>query len=96
MEDLRRAFNALGNRKRLKILVSLLESGGATVGEIPQRHRIHITSASRHLTKLESAGLLRTRQRAQYVYYSPDTSSKSSTIRTILDLVRNSPKRRIK
>jgi len=54
MEDLKRAFNALGNRRRLKILVSLLESGEATVGEIAQRHRIHITSASRHLTKLES------------------------------------------
>ncbi|MFQ5905929.1 MAG: ArsR/SmtB family transcription factor [bacterium] len=96
MEDLRRAFNALGNRKRLKILVPLLESGEATVGEIAQKHRIHITSASRHLTRLESTGLLTTRQRAQYVYYSPDTSSKSCAIRTILNLIRNSPRRRIK
>jgi len=96
MEDLRRAFNALGNRRRLKILVSLLESGEVTVGEIARYHRIHRTAASRHLGKLEAAGLVKARPQGTYVHYLTDIESSSPGIRSILRVIRDSPKRRIK
>ena len=96
MEDLRRAFHALGNRKRLKIMVSLLESGEASVGQLSLHHRMPITTASRHLKKLEGAGLVRGRQQGTYVFYSADTLSRSSAVRGILATLRKSPKRRVK
>jgi|GEM_PF-2401332 len=96
MEEMRRAFNALGNRKRLKIVVSLLQSGEISVGEIARHHRMHRTTASRHLGKLEAAGLVKTRQHGPYVYYSADTRSSSTGIRSILRTIQKSPKRRVK
>jgi len=96
MEDMVRAFSALGNRRRFKIVVSLLESGEVTVGEISRWHRIHQTAASRHLRKLEIAGLVRGDQRGAYVYYSADVDSSSLAIRSILGIIKRSPKRRVK
>lgn len=94
MEDLLRVFQALSNRRRLKIVVSLLDSGKATAGSIAARHRIHQTTASRHLRKLEAAGLVRGVQQKQCVYYSAQTHGASIAIRSILMVIHQSPKRR--
>jgi DNA-binding transcriptional ArsR family regulator len=96
MEDLRRVFDALRNGKRLKIVVSLLESGEATVGQISNEHKLPLTTTSRHLKLLEGAGVVRTRQQGTYVYYSADTLSPSFAVRSVLSTIRRSPKRRRK
>jgi len=96
MEDLRRAFGVLGNRRRFKILISLLQSGEHTVGGIALYHKMHITTVSKHLRKLETVGLLKSRRQGTSVYYSADTLSRSAAIRGILGIIRSSPKRRIK
>lgn len=96
MEDMKKAFSALGNRRRLKLVTLLLESGEITVGQVSQRQRLSLQTASRHLRILESAGLLRSRQQGKYVYYSADTVSPSATVRGILTVIRRSPKRRIR
>ena len=96
MEDMARAFRALGSPRRLRIMVSLLESGEESVGSIADAHRVHWTVASRHLKKLEAARLVRGERRGRCVYYSAETNSSSIAIRSILSILRRSPKRRIR
>ncbi|TET44929.1 ArsR family transcriptional regulator [candidate division TA06 bacterium] len=96
MEDMARAFAALGNQRRFKIMVSLLGLREDTAGSIANTHRLHPTVASKHLKKLEVARLVRGERRGRCVYYSAETDSSSIAIRSILSILRRSPKRRVR
>ncbi|TVR75388.1 MAG: ArsR family transcriptional regulator [Spirochaetaceae bacterium] len=61
-------FKALADSTRLRI-VNLLREGSLCVCNIEQVLEISQTSASRHLAKLQAAGILESERHAQWVYY---------------------------
>jgi DNA-binding transcriptional ArsR family regulator len=62
-------FEALSSTTRRKILAYLAHSE-LSAGEIASRFSMTKPSISQHLSVLESAGLVRSEKRGQYVYYS--------------------------
>jgi DNA-binding transcriptional ArsR family regulator len=94
VKALRKAFEALSNEKRLDILISLMDSGESNVGKIARKHKLTMTTTSRHLKILENAGLVRGNQMGRNVVYSAETYSPSLSVRSLLTLIEKSPKRR--
>ena len=62
-------FEALSSQIRRKILAYLAHTE-LSAGEIAARFEISKPAVSQHLSILESAGLVRSEKRGQYVYYS--------------------------
>jgi DNA-binding transcriptional ArsR family regulator len=68
-----RIFDALASRPRREILAFLSKSE-LTTSDLAQRFGISAPAVSRHLSVLESAGLVQSERRGQLVYYrlTPD------------------------
>ena len=66
MED---TFQALSSTVRRKILAYLSKTS-LTAGEIAQRFEISKPALSKHLSILESAGLIAREKKGQFVHYS--------------------------
>lgn len=66
--DMQRVFEALSSVTRRKILAYLSQTD-LTAGEIAQRFDISKPSVSQHLSILETAGLVASEKRGQYVHY---------------------------
>ena len=64
-----KVFEALSSTVRRKIL-AYLSSTSLTAGEISDRFEISKPSVSKHLSILESAGLISSEKKGQYVHYS--------------------------
>ncbi len=62
-------FQALASQARRKIL-AYLSGGELTAGEIADRFNMTKPSISKHLSILESAGLIKGDKRGQFIYYS--------------------------
>lgn len=62
-------FQALSSTVRRKIL-AYLSGSSMTAGEIAERFEISKPSLSKHLTILESAGLISREKKGQFVHYS--------------------------
>lgn len=69
MRFVTRLFKALANEKRLQILHLLIRRGPLTVGSISERLDFPIQTTSRHLSQLEKVGLVKTRQKRNWIYY---------------------------
>jgi len=67
--DLLQIMKALGDETRLRIL-NLLSNGELCVCELESLLDINQSNASRHLNKLNLAGIITFEKRALYVYYS--------------------------
>jgi ArsR family transcriptional regulator, arsenate/arsenite/antimonite-responsive transcriptional repressor len=67
--DVQRVFEALSSQVRRKILAFLSEVD-LTAGEIASRFNISKPSVSQHLNILETAGLVKSEKRGQYVHYA--------------------------
>lgn len=67
--EMQRVFEALSSPVRRKILAFLSEAD-LTAGEIAGRFNISKPSVSQHLSILESAGLVASEKRGQFVHYS--------------------------
>ncbi|NEX92395.1 metalloregulator ArsR/SmtB family transcription factor [Caulobacter sp. 17J65-9] len=65
---MQRIFEALSSVVRRKILAYLAHTE-LTAGEIAARFEISKPAVSQHLSVLESAGLVESDKRGQYVYY---------------------------
>ena len=61
-------FEALASGVRRKIL-AYLSAGGLTAGEIAERFDISKPSISKHLSILETAGLVASERRGQFIHY---------------------------
>jgi ArsR family transcriptional regulator len=66
--EMQRVFEALSSPVRRKILAYLSEVN-LTAGEIARRFNISKPSVSQHLHILETAGLVRSDKRGQFVHY---------------------------
>jgi ArsR family transcriptional regulator, arsenate/arsenite/antimonite-responsive transcriptional repressor len=64
-----KVFEALSSTVRRKIL-AYLSGGPLTAGEIADRFDISKPSISKHLMLLETAGLIRSERKGQYIHYS--------------------------
>jgi ArsR family transcriptional regulator len=80
---MQKVFEALSSVVRRKILAYLAHTD-LTAGEIADRFEISKPAVSQHLSILESAGLVRSEKRGQYVHYS---LVRDSLVNTLNDYV---------
>ncbi|MEK7176744.1 MAG: metalloregulator ArsR/SmtB family transcription factor [Patescibacteria group bacterium] len=69
-KELEKIFKALGNRRRLLILIFIKKRKKANVGEISEAIKLSFKSTSRHLSILVSAGILEKDQFGLFSIYS--------------------------
>ncbi|HLD86238.1 MAG TPA: metalloregulator ArsR/SmtB family transcription factor [Patescibacteria group bacterium] len=72
--QLERAFKALANRRRLNIIVHLMNKKEATVGELVAVVHASFPTVSKHLSILTAAGVVENERRQMEVYYRLATS----------------------
>ncbi|HEY4090457.1 MAG TPA: metalloregulator ArsR/SmtB family transcription factor [Luteibacter sp.] len=72
-------FEALASRPRREIL-AYLSATEMTAGEIASRFDMSAPSISRHLSVLESAGLVSSQKRGQFVVYQLNRDSLVNTL----------------
>ena len=80
---MQRVFEALSSTVRRKILAYLAHAD-LTAGEIAARFEISKPAVSQHLSILESAGLVSSEKRGQFVHY---TLVRESLVNTLNDYV---------
>ena len=78
-------FHALSDETRLRMLRLLIEEKTLCVCEVMDALRISQTRASRNLTMLCAAGLLRGTRQGRWMYYSP---ARDPGLRPLFALVR--------
>lgn len=74
-----RVFEALASRPRREIL-AYLSAQELTAGEIAGRFEMSAPAVSRHLSVLETAGLVSSERRGQYVYYQLNKDNLVNTL----------------
>ncbi|GLQ93861.1 metalloregulator ArsR/SmtB family transcription factor [Dyella acidisoli] len=74
-----RVFEALASRPRREIL-AYLSAQELTAGEIAGRFAMSAPAVSRHLSILETAGLVSSERRGQYVYYRLNSDNLVNTL----------------
>ena len=87
MKELTKFFKALANERRLKILYLLTKKGKGTVSSISRNLDLSIRSISKHLLKLEDAGLVVRKQTSKWVYYSLNDNPKED-VKYLLKILR--------
>jgi len=87
MSDTVRAFKALSDGTRLRILNILFERE-CCVCEVMQVLGISQPSASRHLSILHDAGLLKARKEGIWMYYAVDQTGMPAYVQEIIKGVR--------
>jgi len=74
-----KVFEALASRPRRQILAFLSEAE-LTTSELAARFSLSTPAISRHLSVLESAGLVSSERRGQFVYYKLNQENLVNTI----------------
>ncbi|HEC66043.1 MAG TPA: ArsR family transcriptional regulator [bacterium] len=92
MKELTKLFKALANERRLRILSLLAKRGKGTVSSISRSLGLSIRSISKHLLKLEDAGLVGRKQTSKWVYYSLNDNPKED-VKYLLKILRRSRRR---
>lgn len=74
-----RIFEALASRPRREML-AYLSAQELTAGDLASRFDMSAPAVSRHLSVLESAGLVSSDRRGQYVYYQLNSDNLVNTL----------------
>lgn len=69
ISDCAKLLKAMGNEKRLEILYLLLK-GESCVGDLEKKVALSQSALSQHLAVLRGAGIVKTRRKAQTIFYS--------------------------
>jgi DNA-binding transcriptional ArsR family regulator len=69
-KELEKTFKALGNRRRLAIILFLRKNKKGNVGEIAEAIKLSFRSTSRHLSVLISIGVLDVERLGTFSIYS--------------------------
>lgn len=77
--QLNRIFEALASQPRREILAYLSEQE-LTTSALAKRFAMSAPAVSRHLSVLETAGLVQSQRRGQFVYYSINRDSLVNTL----------------
>ncbi len=89
MRSLLKAFKALSDETRVRILKLLLEQE-CCVCEVMQALDISQTRASRNLSLLQDAGFVKSRRDGLWVVYSIDKQGMEGYSRSLVDIIRES------
>ena len=89
MRNLLKVFKALSDETRLRVFNVLLERE-CCVCEVAQAMRISQTRASRNLSILYDAGLLKVKRTGLWVLYSIDEEAMGGSYDGLADIIRNS------
>jgi DNA-binding transcriptional ArsR family regulator len=84
--EIQRVFEALSSPVRRKILAYLSEAS-LTAGEIAGRFDMSKPSVSQHLSILETAGLIASEKRGQYVHYALVRENLTNTLNSYVQEV---------
>ena len=84
--DLERQLKALANRRRFAIVRFLRKKKEAHVGSIAEEISLSFKATSRHLSRLEAAGLIDKEQRSANVFYRL-ADNMPHTLRAILPIL---------
>lgn len=68
-------FKALSEPIRVRILAALMESGRSDIGSLAERFPQDRSVISRHLSLLESCGMVRSTQEGRHRFYQVDGNS---------------------
>jgi len=79
-------FEALASTPRRKILAYLAEAE-LTAGEIASRFSMSKPAISKHLSILESAGLIRSERRGQFIHYALVRENLANTLNGFMQAV---------
>lgn len=85
-----RVFKALAHPSRMHI-VSMLSSGPKNVGELTTAVGFDISTVSKHLSLLRTAGVVVAETRGRWVYYSLFCSCIPEFINCVDEIVRRTP-----
>lgn len=77
-------LNAMANPHRLIVLELLHDEGEMSVSTLAARLATTQSGLSQHLAKLKAAGVVKTRRKAQTIYYSSD----SAEVKRVLDALK--------
>jgi DNA-binding transcriptional ArsR family regulator len=69
LKSLEKELKSLANKRRLKIISLVKAAGRLSAGNISERMKLSLSATSRHLSLLESAGVLEKEQISLEVYY---------------------------
>lgn len=83
IEVLAKKLKAIANDKRLKILYHIIDDEELSVGEIEKLVDLSQSALSQHLSVLRGENIVKTRRKAQTIYYSVNDEK----IRQILALL---------
>ncbi|MGH9250724.1 MAG: ArsR/SmtB family transcription factor [Acidimicrobiales bacterium] len=87
LDELEAVFGALANGHRRHILVTLHARGGAmTAGELADRFSHSWSTTTRHLQRLEAAGLVRVEKAGRERRYTLDADHLRRTTSTFLEV----------
>jgi DNA-binding transcriptional ArsR family regulator len=75
-------LKALAHPERLMILCHLL-GGEQNVGVLMEQSQLSQSAFSQHLARLRKEGLVKTRKKAQVIYYSLDNPSSTAILDTL-------------
>jgi len=89
MDITTKILKAAANERRVKILRYLDRCREKVVNEIAGYLKLSITATSKHLSKLESVGLVKKRQEGLWVYYSINEDKSKRYNRLFLDFLRS-------
>ena len=87
MDDVVKAFGALAQATRLKILNLLVDSGanGLPAGDISLALGVPQNTLSFHLNHLEHAGLINRRRAGRFIIYSANNKGMKNLLRYMLE-----------
>lgn len=89
IKEYEKVFKLFGNKRRLGIIVYLLNKKEATVNEIATKIKLSFKATSKHLILLSNADILDYEQRNLLVFYRI-SKSLPKNIKTIISLFSNS------
>jgi len=81
-------FKALGDPRRVEILVWLAQScGSRTVGQIAAAFPVDLSVVSRHLAVLRKAGIVDAERRGRHIHYRVRYGELAAVLRSIADAI---------
>jgi DNA-binding transcriptional ArsR family regulator len=83
-----RAFTALGDEHRQRILLTFEPGESLNVGQIVEVSTLSRSAVSHHLKLLKSAGVLQSRKVGKEVYYWIDKAFLEGSLSSVLEFIR--------
>jgi len=81
-------FAVLADRSRLRILVSLLQSGELCVADLSVAAGLSVSATSHALAQLQQSGMVWARRQGRYTFYDAADTAETNQLRELIDAPR--------